>query len=282
MTRDVHALPRPEGQGGAATPPDLPQLTYAEQARTLAARVTQGALCTLAAELDGAPYGSFVTCAMGPAQGADHPPEPILLLSNLAEHARNLRNDARCSLLLVEATGGTGGAQRGEPLARGRVTLVGRARLVQEVHRDEVAAAFLGAHPSAARYAGGGDFHWWSLDVTSVRYIGGFGRMGWLDAAQWRQARPDPLAAFADGILSHMNGDHADLLHTLAGRLLPQLAPAQAGMTAVDRYGFDPVVTASEAPSNVQPLGVPFEQVCATPDEVRRALIAVAERLRGG
>src|SRR5438105_1482957 len=111
MSEDRHSGGRAQEllyDANVATP------SHAEQARTLAARVSTGTLCTIAVEPAGFPYGSFVT--FGLDGGA-----PIFLISELAEHTRNLRADERASLLVAEPGSG-------DPLARGRVTLIGRAR----------------------------------------------------------------------------------------------------------------------------------------------------------
>jgi putative heme iron utilization protein len=125
--------------------------------------VAQGKFATLSTlSKDGHPFGSLVAYA-----GL----EPVLLLSELAEHTHNLRADPRASLLVTEAA-------EGDPLAHGRVTLVGRCA---EVARAEVEADYLAMHPSAVRFLELKDFRFWRLDVESARYIGGFGKIGWID-----------------------------------------------------------------------------------------------------
>ena len=94
MNTDAHARP----SGDAPEPLydlDIPTPTYAERARTLAAQISTGTLCTLAQEPVGYPYGSFVTVAFD--GGA-----PIFLISRLAEHTKNLERDPRASLLVAE------------------------------------------------------------------------------------------------------------------------------------------------------------------------------------
>ncbi|MDP6932512.1 MAG: pyridoxamine 5'-phosphate oxidase family protein, partial [Myxococcota bacterium] len=75
--------------------PEIPTPTHAERARTLVDQSATGTLCTVSRELDGAPYGSFVTFALDG-------PRPVFLVSELAEHTQNLRGDSRCSLLVSE------------------------------------------------------------------------------------------------------------------------------------------------------------------------------------
>jgi len=138
--------------------------TGPSQAHALVTKGKFGALSTLA---KGHPFGSLVAYALvGRA--------PVLLLSELAEHTQNLRSDGRASLLVVEP-----GAQ---PLALGRVTLLGRCAAAA---REEVEAGYLAAHPEAAAYLAMRDFGFWRLEIESARYVGGFGRMGWITAEEW-------------------------------------------------------------------------------------------------
>src|SRR5207237_1437120 len=96
--------------------PAPPEPSHAERARTLVAGQTRGALSTIAVTPAGTPFGSVVT------YGLDSAGQPCFFVSTMAEHTRNLDADARASLLVVEDV--PAGA---DPLASGRVTLVGRA-----------------------------------------------------------------------------------------------------------------------------------------------------------
>ena len=119
--------------------------------------------------------------------GLDDKGCPTFFVSTMAEHTHNLDADPRASLLVVEDT-----PPGADPLASGRVTLLGVA--VEVSDPDERAAAragYLAANP-AAFYVDYGDFQCMRLTVTDVRYVGGFGRMSWVDAAAYAAARPDP------------------------------------------------------------------------------------------
>jgi heme oxygenase (biliverdin-IX-beta and delta-forming) len=144
-----------------------------ERALALAKASKFGALGTImrpSAPADaGFPFATLVAYALAGGQ-------PLLLLSDLAEHTQNLRADPRASLLVAEDAGD-------EALARGRLTLVGRCALVD---RAEAAPAYLALHPQAADYLALKDFHFWRLSVDSVRHVAGFGRMGWVSGEDWR------------------------------------------------------------------------------------------------
>jgi putative heme iron utilization protein len=257
------ALARPTGRG----PEPLYDVTvatpsHAERARTLADRLSIGTLGTVALEPAGYPYGSFVTLAL---DGAD----PVFLLSELAEHTRNLRRDERASLMVYE-----GGAV--DPLASSRATLLGRCRPVEG---DPAPArdAYLGRHPGAAYYLDFKDFHFWRLAVESVRYIGGYGRMSWVSEADWRQAEPDPLAAAADGICRHMNEDHAGALVAYCRAFSRATTAEKVTMTGIDRYGFEMSVETAEGP---RPVRLAFAAPIATSEEARAALVLLVKDAR--
>ncbi|HEY8428779.1 MAG TPA: DUF2470 domain-containing protein [Sandaracinaceae bacterium] len=236
--------------------------SHAERARTLAASRTEGALSTLARDPAGHPYASHVIYAMDGAR-------PIFLLSRLAEHTQNLEADARASLLVVEPEGDEAA------LARGRVTLVGSCRRVED--RASVEERFLARHPDARAYAGFADFAYYALDVESARWVGGFGRMSWIDRAAWEAAEPDPLLPSRAGILAHMNEDHADACLDYARALAGVPDAREARMIAVDRYGFD-LRVATE--SGVRSVRLAFPVPVSTPNEVREAMVALLRRAR--
>jgi len=105
---------------------------------------------------------------------------------------------------------------------------------------DDVAAArstYLAAHTNAAYWVDFEDFSFWRLDVDDVYFVGGFAAMGWVEAGEYGAARPDPLAEIAEGIMEHMNADHADALLAYA-RFFGGEPADEARMVAVDRLGF--------------------------------------------
>ncbi len=156
--------------------------SHAERCRTLALAARSATLSTIARDPAGFPFGSLVAIAL------DKRGRPILLLSQLAEHTQNLSQNANASILLTEVP------QSGvSPLAGGRVTLLGPCRLVPEAERDEAAALFLAAHPDAAQYAGFKDFAYYRMEPQALRYVGGFGRMSWVNADEYLAAEPQPL-----------------------------------------------------------------------------------------
>ena len=261
MSDDAHSrptgsAPEPLYDINVATP------THPERARTLAAQVSTGTLCSLALEPEGHPYGSFVTVAFD--GGA-----PVFLLSGLAEHTKNLQRDPRASLLVAEDVSD-------DPLANGRVTLLGSCRPVGG-DAAPARAAFLAVHPNAAYYADFRDFGFWRLSVESVRYIGGYGRMSWVESAAWEEAEPDPLGASAAGVIAHMNADHADALIDYCLAFSKATTVASATMTSIDRYGFEMSAVTAEGP---RPIRLAFPQLVTTSEQAREALIGLLTQAR--
>lgn len=241
---------------------DVKQPTHAERARTLVAAESTGTLSTLR---EGHPYGSLVAFAM--AEGA-----PVLLISEMAAHTQNLRVDGRASLLVAERV-------VTDPLAHSRVSLVGECRVLENTQGAR--EAFLARHAGAEVYVDFRDFHFWQLAVTSVRYIGGFGRMSWVEADEFASAEPDPLAPDAAGIIGHMNEDHADANLAYARAFTRATNATAARMTAVDRYGFDLMVDwQGDDATRTQPARVAFDEEVASPTEARKALVALVKAAR--
>jgi putative heme iron utilization protein len=162
------------------------EMDAASTCRDLALRARFGALATMARDPAGWPFATLVSVAF------DDRGRPLLLLSRLAEHTKNLVASDRASLLVTEPSSGPvlepSSSSRQEPLASGRMTLVGACARVPDAERDEVLATFLVAHPEAGGYAPLPDFATWRLEVKHVRWIGGFGKMEWVDGEEYARA----------------------------------------------------------------------------------------------
>lgn len=193
-------------------------------ARRVLRLAAAGSLATLTET--GAPFASLVTVATT-AEG-----EPILLLSTLAVHTRNLKRDPRASLLLV----GPGG-ETGDPLAGARLTLVG------SVAPDREAATrrrFLARHPEASGYADFADFAFHRLAVAGAHLVAGFGRIvdfGRDEVLTDCSAASDLLTA-EESAIDHMNTDHAEAVRLYATRLLGE-PDADWRITGLDPDGVD-------------------------------------------
>src|SRR5579864_1091681 len=124
---------------------------------------------TLATAAAGWPFASLVLAAL------DDVGEPLLLLSDLAEHAKNIKSEPRVSLLYD----GTAGLD--DPLTGPRVTVLGRARETTDTVRLD---RFLARHPAAKLYAGFKDFRLYRIAVERAHLVAGFGKIHWVEAAE--------------------------------------------------------------------------------------------------
>lgn len=207
----------------------------------------------------GSPYASLVMVAL------DHDLSPIMLISTLADHTRNLREDARASLLFD----GTVGLD--EPLTGPRVSLQGRVAVTTEARPRE---RYLARHPGAAMYAGFKDFAFYRMTVEAAHLVAGFGRIHWLDqGAIGFDAPPSRALAEAErDIVTHMNADHAEAVRLYATRLLGKAEGAWT-MTGVDPEGCD-----LRLGGQVARLG--FERVVHDAEGARGELVRLAQRAR--
>jgi putative heme iron utilization protein len=183
----------------------------------------------LARDGSGAPYGSLALLAV------DQDATPLLLLSDLADHSRNLKADPRIALLIEETEGFE------DPLEGARASLLGRAAALDDPRR---LARFVRRHPSAELYAGFRDFRLYAVTVERAHLVAGFGRIHWIDAAALggTAAGAEALAAAEAEIVEHMNQDHAEAVRLIATVLLARRDDAPDArwlLTGVDPEGAD-------------------------------------------
>jgi heme iron utilization protein len=173
-------------------------------AKKLLRESRSGALATLMPT--GAPYCSLVNVATL-ADGA-----PLLLISRLAVHTKNILGDGRVSLMLDER-------KEGDPLQGARVMLSGTAVVTDD---PEARRRYLDRQPEAEMFAGFADFGFYAITVTSAHLVAGFGRIVDLAPADVLidLAGAETLVAAEPEVVAHMNGDHAAAVRLYATKLL--------------------------------------------------------------
>jgi putative heme iron utilization protein len=235
-----------------------PDFDPARAVRALLRRSRQGALATLLLG-SGDPYCSLVNVASHP-DGS-----PILLISRLAIHTKNLLADARVSLMLDERG-------EGDPLEGSRIMLSGHAEEVAEP--ESVRQRYLNAHPSAEAFVGFKDFSFFRIRLAGTHLVAGFGRILDLKPAQFLTDITDAgaLLEAEQGAVEHMNTDHWEALGLYATRLL--------GATAEDWRctGIDPDGIDLQAGNRV--LRLDFPERVTGPGELRRMLVRLADQAR--
>ena len=229
-------------------------------ARSLLRRSRQGALATLMAG-SGDPYCSLVNVASH-CDGS-----PILLISRLALHTRNILADARVSLMLDERVAG-------DPLEGARIMLAGAA---EEANGGEVAdmrRRYLNAHPSAEVFVKFKDFSFFKIRPTGTHLVAGFGRIVDLAPNQFLTDISDAqsLLEAEQGAIEHMNADHRDSMNLYATRMLAAEA-ADWRCTGCDPDGMD--MQADE-----KTLRLDFPRRIVTPAALRKVLKELADQAR--
>ena len=224
-----------------------------KHARELLLKEYRGVLSTHSKAMPGFPFGSVVPYCLD-AQGY-----PLILISRIAQHTHNLKQDGKCSLLVGER-----GAE--DVQAVGRLTLLAEAR---QLHGEaQIAAAaqrYYRYFPDSQNHHRVHDFDFWVLAPVRWRYIGGFGAIHWLDQV----ALANPFAGDSEAdMLAHMNRDHAAAIaHYVELAGLPRHAPAE--MVGIDGEGFHLRIG-----QGLHWLAFPTS--CNSPLEVRQALVMLA------
>ena len=228
-------------------------------AKSLFRRSRQGALATLMAE-SGDPYCSLVNVASAP-DGS-----PILLISRLAVHTRNILADPRISLMLDERA-------PGDPLEGARIMVAGRAEEAG-AERDLLRRRYLNVHPSAETFVDFKDFSFFRIRPSGAHLVAGFGRIVDLGPEQFLTEVGDAasLIEAEQGAIEHMNEDHREAMNRYATKLLGAEA-ADWRCTGCDPEGLD-----MQAGATI--LRLEFPARVTGPGELRKLLVKLPAEAR--
>jgi heme iron utilization protein len=237
-----------------------PDFNAAHLARSLLRRSRQGALATLMFG-SGDPYCSLVNVASH-ADGS-----PILLISRLALHTRNILGDPRVSLMLDERA-------EGDPLEGSRIMLAGRAEEAQTSELELLRRRYLNAHPSAEVFVDFKDFSFFRIHPTAAHLVAGFGRIVDLSPQQFLTDISDAgaLLEAEQGAIGHMNADHREATNLYATRLLGAEA-ADWRCTGCDPGGLD-------LQAGGKTLRLDFPERVTGPAGLRKMLVRLADEAR--
>ncbi|KWV58783.1 pyridoxamine 5'-phosphate oxidase [Bradyrhizobium macuxiense] len=232
----------------------------ARLARSLLRRSRQGALATLMAG-SGDPYCSLVNLAAHP-DGS-----PILLISRLALHTKNILADGRVSLMVDERV-------EGDPLEGARIMLAGRAEEAAEAETELLRRRYLSAHPSAEAFVEFKDFSFFLIRPTGAHLVAGFGRIVDLKPEQFLTDLGGAAALLEAeaGAVAHMNDDHREAMNLYATRLLGADS-ADWICTGCDPDGMD-------MQADRKTLRLDFPERVTTGTELRKMLVRLADEAR--
>jgi putative heme iron utilization protein len=234
-----------------------PDFNPAVASKKLLREGRSGALATLIPG-SGDPYCSLVNVATA-ADGT-----PLLLISRLAIHTKNILADPRVSLMIDER-------KEGDPLQGARVMLMGTAAVSDD---PDVRRRYLDRQPEAEMFAGFADFAFYRVTLKAAHLVAGFGRIVDLKPSDILTETGDAaeLVAAEPGILAHMNGDHADAVRLYATKLLG--APDGEWRCV----GCDP--EGLELQQGRMALRLPFPQRVRAPGVLRQVLKQMADEAR--
>ncbi|MFC4271717.1 DUF2470 domain-containing protein [Sneathiella chungangensis] len=204
------------------------------------------------------PYASLVLMATDPQA------RPLLLLSDLAVHSKNIAAGPAVSLLIAEDP-----ADR-DPLTLPRISLEGSLRKVED---SGLLARYVNRYPSARDFAGFRDFNLYRMEVARAHLVAGFGDIHWIDARDFLldPGFPTDIDVESD-IIEHMNKDHADAVQTLAAAAGPEPDGAFE-MCGVDRDGID-------LRCGWRYRRILFDAPVSTPGDVRKSLVRMLNNER--
>jgi putative heme iron utilization protein len=229
------------------------------EARALIRSSRYASLATLDSKT-GAPYASLISTA------TDSDGAPIILISTLALHTRNIEIDPLVSVLFASV-----GA--GDPMVHPRVSLSARAEKTQD---PRARRRFLARHKDAAFYAGFKDFSFYRLVPLGAHLVAGFGRIVDLTAEQLTTdlAGADGLLELEEEAVAHVNEDHPETVELYATGLLG-LEPGAWRMTGVDPGGCDLALGDHAA-------RLDFPDRVSSAADLRKMFQRLAESARGG
>ena len=225
------------------------------EAGALLRRHDHGVLATHSVEMPGYPFGSVTPYCL------DRAGEPVIYISRLAQHTKNIAANPLVALLVADE-----GEVDVQTLAR--ASYLARAEPLADPDPD-VAERYFHHFPGGRDYQGLGDFVFHRLVIWRAHYVGGFGRIRWIDRAELVRANPFTAGEEA-GIIEHMNTDHREALQRYCRRAGIANPPADG----VRMVGVDGDGCALRLGSRY--LRLTFASPVASLDEVRRALIALA------
>jgi putative heme iron utilization protein len=172
-----------------------------QSARNLLRTKEKAILSTHSVSREGYPFGSVTTYI------SDYSGNPIIYISHLAQHTRNIKTDPKISMIITE--------ENGKDINAGaRLTLLGKATLIDKSEEKDISEKFWARFPESRMYQNSHDFKFYRIKLEHIRYIGGFGQIHWvplneflLDYPQWKEDEQHAI--------DHMNEDHIDAMQLM-------------------------------------------------------------------
>ena len=205
-------------------------MSLALEAKQFLRSTRSGVLSSFSAKFAGYPFGSVMPFVL------DHNCQPIVLISSIAEHTKNIIANPKVSLLVFQSNN----LKSAEDLhANGRLTLIGEAVQIDKDDAD-LMARYCRYFPESIGYLTMHDFQFYRINIHQARYIAGFGKMGWMQGEEMVNfnQQSTAIAKLETSMIEHMNADHADSLLQYCQHF-HGVTPNRAMLVGVDSDGFD-------------------------------------------
>lgn len=221
-------------------------------ARRLLKRQGFGVLSTHSIDVEGYPFGSIAPYAL------DYDGEPAVLISEIAQHTRNIKHNNKVSLTVFDPS--VDDLQAGS-----RLTWIGDAEAIDSLETG-IRERYLRYFPASETYFATHDFSFYRIRLRRARFIGGFGQIFWIEPTS--MLIENPFRKTERGILEHMNRDHQKALFHYCK--LKGIETVEAVMmTGIDSEGFDLL-------ADKRKLRMDFDSPIQTSEEARAALVKLA------
>ena len=228
---------------------------YIFDAKTLVRQQHSGVLSTHSQSVEGYPFGSVVPYFMS-TQG-----NLIIYISQIAQHTRNIKGNPKVSMTIFDS-------MQDDSQASGRVTLLGDAELIDN---ENVTAQYLSLFPQAKSYQQTHDFMFYQIKAERIRYIGGFGKIFWINKADWFTDVEQWHHASSE-IVQHMNEDHQDAMTLIVEH--------QFGLRATNVAMLSAFFEGVHMQVDKQIVYLAFDTPCTTAKQVREQLVAATHAAR--
>ena len=180
-------------------------IEYERLAINLMRNCREGVLSTVSKKYEGYPFGSFVTFI----SGADR--SIIFYASDIAQHTINLKNNSKACITLFNLS-------ERDKQDSARLSLLGDVKKIDK-DVEEISRQFMEFFPESSQYSNMHDFNFYKLNISQVRWIGGFGKIAWLSSTNWNPIEPKWLKK-EHSMIEHMNEDHSNsIVSTLNAKL---------------------------------------------------------------
>ena len=241
-------------------------MNLATEAKQFLRSTRSGVLSSFSVKFDGYPFGSVMPFVLG------HDCQPVLFISNIAEHTKNIIANPKISLLVIQSE-----LKNAEDLhANGRLTLIGDAEKLDK-NNTELMARYCRYLPYSTGYLAMHDFQFYRINITQARYIAGFGKMGWMAGDEIVDVKnSNSIAALETSMIEHMNADHQDSIMQYCQHF-HSASPKRVNLIGIDCDGFDVEAVVDD---DIKILRFSFESPIFDANSARAAFVALSKAVR--